>query len=138
MKNETPIRVTCAIIVRNGKLLAAQRGQGSSHAGKWEFPGGKIEPGETPQQCIIREIREELNIEVSVLEKLPAFSHQYPDKVIELLAFICTCKDEIIIPGEHQRIVWLSPGDLGCLNWSEADVKVLHYLVNAGLDFDSY
>ena len=127
MSNLTAIHVCCAIIEHNGKILAAQRGKHTSNAGKWEFPGGKTEAGETPRECIHREILEELSVSVSIVASLPLVTHEYPDKTICLHPFVCHYKGEEITAGEHQNIVWLKPEELSQLNWSEADIKVWKY-----------
>jgi len=74
-----PIDVTCAIIEKNGKVMAAQRGPRMRMPFKWEFPGGKIDPGETAQQCILREIAEEFGIQTEIRSALPPSTHTYPD-----------------------------------------------------------
>ncbi len=127
MSKPHAIHVSCAIIEYNGKILAAQRGQHTSNAGKWEFPGGKIEEGETPPICIHREIEEELAITITMIASLPAITHSYPDKTICLHPFVCHYNGEEITAGEHQNIAWLRPEELSQLNWSEADIKVWKY-----------
>jgi len=136
MEARNPIKVSCAVIVNNGMILTAQRGAGSLHAGKWEFPGGKIEQGETPEQCLKRELREELEMEINIEYSLPLVAFNYPGKAIELHPFICSWDGEKITPGEHQQIAWVFPGDMGTLDWSEADIKVWEYLLNSGFDFN--
>jgi len=84
------IEVCCAIIVEGDKILATRRSHGMHLAGFWEFPGGKIEPGETAEACIIREIREELNIEIKVENRLLPVEHHYPEKSIRLMPFMCS------------------------------------------------
>ncbi|TVQ17074.1 MAG: (deoxy)nucleoside triphosphate pyrophosphohydrolase [Bacteroidetes bacterium] len=127
MNNPSPIHVSCAIIECNGQVLAAQRGQHTSNAGKWEFPGGKIEKGETSETCLRREILEELAIGITITASLPAFTHHYPDRTICLHPFVCSYNGAPVIAGEHQKIVWLAPEEIPKLNWSEADIKVWEY-----------
>ncbi len=124
MSTNTIIKVSCAVIVYQGKLLAAQRGQRKSNGGFWEFPGGKVEPGETPRECLHREIMEELGINITILGSLPSVLHQYPGKCIELIPFVCGYSGEKIVLIEHQKTAWISPEDLPMLQWSAADVKV--------------
>lgn len=95
------IEVTAAIIERDGLVLIAQRPPGGRHPGCWEFPGGKVEPGETPEQCLAREMAEEMSVDIEVGELLAKACHAYPDITIELLAFRC-----IIVGGD--------PADVGC------------------------
>ncbi len=83
------IEVSAAIIFRDGKLLIAQRHTASHLGGLWEFPGGKREPGETSEQCLVREIREELGVEISVGELFEEVSHTYPEKSVHLKFFFC-------------------------------------------------
>ena len=106
MKNLFQIRkmidVTCAII-RNeeDEILIVQRGESTDHPFKWEFPGGKIHPGETREDCIIREIREELSIDIVIVSLLPDVEHDYGFKQIRLIPFICDTLDELPLLSEH-------------------------------------
>ena len=123
------IQVTCAIIVNSiGKVLVTQRSINMPLPLKWEFPGGKIEAGETAEECLIREIREELNIEIQITGSLPPNDHQYPDKLIRLIPFICRQKGGEIILKEHASYKWLDAKDLLDLDWAEADVGVARRL----------
>jgi 8-oxo-dGTP diphosphatase len=121
------IHVSCAIIEKSGLVLAAQRDHEANNAGKWEFPGGKIEPEETAKDCIIREIREELSVEIIIYHELPSVRHQYPDMIIVLHPFVCMGNEQKIKLTGHNAIKWVSPGDLHLLDWSEADIKVWQY-----------
>lgn len=127
MSNPHSIQVSCAIIECNGKILAAQRAPHTSNAGKWEFPGGKMEEGETPPECLHREIKEELDITITILASLPVVTHPYPDKTISLHPFVCSYNGEKVTAAEHQNIIWLKPDEIPQLSWSEADVKVWDY-----------
>ena len=93
--------------------------------GKWEFPGGKLEPGETPQQCIVREIKEELGVEIIIKGTLPPVVHIYPDKPIMLIPFLCNLYDNPPILRVHSKIAWVLPGNIITYNLSDADIKVL-------------
>lgn len=124
MKKDKPIAVSCALIIHNGKVLAAQRNKRGSNAGKWEFPGGKIEKGESAEQCLAREIEEELSITVTILKRLPPLTHRYEDKTITLYPFICRYPGNAITPNEHEALRWLSPQEDISLDWSAADAKV--------------
>jgi len=107
-----PVVVTAAIIVRDGKVLIARRPTGGRHPGEWEFPGGKLETGETPRECLAREMFEEMGIEVSVGEKLASTRYAYADLELELIAFKC-----VIDEGEIQDYCcsaheWVEPSKL--------------------------
>lgn len=118
-------RVTCAIIESDGKVLAAQRSRVMSMPLKWEFPGGKIEPGEEADQCIVREIREEMNVEIKVLHFLPGHIFDYGVTKIELIPFICKITGGALKCNEHEKIVWEIPEKLDTLDWAEADIFIL-------------
>ena len=121
-----PIDVTCAIIEKNGKVLAAQRGPGMTMPFKWEFPGGKINPGETAENCIIREVKEELNIEIQIKTMLPPSSHAYPELYVRLHPFVCRIIHGRIKSAEHHAVQWTGHDQLLSLQWAEADVAVVH------------
>jgi 8-oxo-dGTP diphosphatase len=122
MKN---IHVTCAIIERGGLILAAQRSADMSLPLKWEFPGGKIDPGELPEECLRRELMEEMGIQVVVGESLPASTHQYPTFAVTLHPFICSIEAGEIVLHEHAAIAWLPPERLHTLDWAAADLPVI-------------
>lgn len=124
------LQVTCALITNHqDQVLAAQRSQTMSLPLKWEFPGGKIEVGETAEDCLIREIREELNIEIQISKALPSNIHNYPKITIELIPFICTQTGGEIILKEHAQYRWLHKNELLALDWADADVPIVkHYL----------
>jgi 8-oxo-dGTP diphosphatase len=96
-----------------------------SLAGKWEFPGGKLEPGESASSCIQREIFEELNINIRIKSGLQPVSHQYPAFQITLFPFVCAIRKGQIALREHQAMLWLSPEEFYSLDWAEADIPVL-------------
>jgi 8-oxo-dGTP diphosphatase len=125
------IRVTAAVIERDGKILCAQRPTGDSLAGLWEFPGGKIEPGEAPEACLRREIQEELGLGIQVGSLLCKTLHDYPGKTIELHVYLCRLEDQRQTPGRlesHQAIQWLSPRELPRLSWAPADLEAVRLL----------
>lgn len=125
------IKVTCAIIVgSDGKVLVAQRSDKMSLPFKWEFPGGKIEPDELPERCLIREIKEELDIEIEVVTQLPINIHHYANISIELIPFICRHTTGTIILKEHANFKWLPKNELLALDWADADVPILIYYLN--------
>lgn len=120
------IKVTCAIIVNaDGLVFAAQRSAAMSLPLKWEFPGGKIEPGETAEACLIREIKEELHVDIEIVASLPTNTHQYPNVAILLIPFVCRITTGEIILKEHLDFKWLSKDELLALDWAEADVPIV-------------
>jgi 8-oxo-dGTP diphosphatase len=133
------IRVSCAIIINPfDQVLVTQRSINMPLPLKWEFPGGKIEADETAEACLIREIKEELNIEIEITGTLPPNDHQYPDKLIRLIPFICRQKGGEIVLKEHADYKWLDAKDLLDLDWAEADVEVvMEYLKMAVKDSES-
>ena len=124
------IKVTCAIIVNaDGLVFAAQRSATMSLPLKWEFPGGKIEPGETAEACLIREIKEELHVDVEIVASLPANTHQYPNVTIQLIPFVCRIISGQILLKEHLDLKWLPKDELLALDWAEADVAIVKYYI---------
>lgn len=129
------VRVTCAVIIRDGKVFAARRGPHSKQPLKWEFPGGKVEPGETDTQCLHRELDEELAIRVRIERPLPVHTHHYPEFTIELVPFLCMFEGPVPAgkQGEdrpdHLETAWLSPDELPGMDWTAADVPVAAYVL---------
>lgn len=124
------INVVGAILIENGKILCAQRGEGKSLAYLWEFPGGKIETGETPQEALIRELQEELMIEVEVQsEKFEETSYQYDFGLVTLTTFICFLKKGSPQLTEHIAVEWLAPKELNTLEWAPADIPAVEKLM---------
>ncbi len=124
------IHVTCAIIEKDGLVLAAKRGPSMSMPGTWEFPGGKIMDGETLEACIKREIMEELGVDVTLTAALSPSTHAYPGLTVTLYPFRCTMDSSTIILLEHAEIRWMRPSDLPTLNWADADVPVVRNFLN--------
>lgn len=125
------LRVACALIINNeGRLLAVQRSQTMSLPLKWEFPGGKIEQNESPEDCLIREIKEELDIYISIASSLPSTIHQYPTFTINLIPFICQHVSGELILFEHNDFKWFTTSELLDLDWAEADLPVLRHYLN--------
>lgn len=130
-RERNSLRVVCAIIRNSAnEILACQRSSNTSLAGKWEFPGGKIEHGETNEQAIIREIQEELGVGINILYDLPLVSHQYPEFHISLFPYLCTIKEGHSPSAlEHASIQWISPVLATSLDWAEADRLILSDLI---------
>lgn len=108
-----------------GRLLACRRPEGKHLGGKWEFPGGKIEPGEEPPQALIRELAEELGIVVSPLRRLSPVVWDYGRGPIRLEPWICRIVSGSPIAHEHSEIRWCSPAELTALDWAAADLPIL-------------
>ena len=115
------IEVCCAIILKDSKILAVQRGLESSHPWKWEFPGGKIIKGETPDQCIFREIEEELSVQIVIQNELIPVEFSYETKKIRLIPFVCRIFSGEIYLSEHVAMQWITPDSWEKIDWQEAD-----------------
>jgi 8-oxo-dGTP diphosphatase len=120
-ENRMHIQVTCAIIERNGLVLAARRSRSMRMPLKWEFPGGKIEPGENPEACLHRELMEEMALCVTVKRVMPSLTHAYPAFTVTLHPFVCEILSGEMILNEHHAVAWLKPEELPALDWVEAD-----------------
>ena len=118
------VRVVAAIIIENDKVFATQRGYGEFKDG-WEFPGGKIEPGETPEEAIVREIKEELDTEVEVIELLDTVEYDYPNFHLSMGWFICKIKSGDLVLKEHEAAKWLTKDTLGSVEWLPADMGLV-------------
>jgi 8-oxo-dGTP diphosphatase len=119
------VHVACAIIEQDGLVLSAQRSSLTSLPLKWEFPGGKLNPGETPVDCLHREIMEEMGVQVTPTRQLAPSIHHYPDFSVTLYPFICTITGGSIVLHEHVAMVWLPPEELHSLDWAAADLPIL-------------
>jgi len=120
--------VTCAVVVERGMVLVTQRSEQMDHPLKWEFPGGKVKEGETPESCIRREIREELGLTVMVKLRLPVVVHRYGHREVRLIPFVCVIEGGTLSLREHKAYRWVPPGDLDRMDWLEADVEVVRNL----------
>ncbi len=124
------IVVTCVLLFHKGKILAAQRSAQMSLPLLWEFPGGKVEIGESEESCIVREIKEELGIEIEALERVGVFEHAYSkEKSIRLIPFFAIWKSGEIDLLEHRQIGWLEKSELYQVEWAPADLPIVDYLV---------
>ncbi|NVK50413.1 MAG: (deoxy)nucleoside triphosphate pyrophosphohydrolase [Cyclobacteriaceae bacterium] len=123
------ISVTCALIFNDQKVLAVRRSQSMPLAGFWEFPGGKIEEGETAESCIIREIQEELGIIIELSDLLPSSEYTYsPEKVIRLIPFSAKIVSGEIQLHEHDQLCWLGTNELFEVTWAAADIPIVRFL----------
>ena len=118
------IEVVAAIITHNNQIFATQRGYGEFKDG-WEFPGGKMEPGETPQQALVREIREELDTEIEVGSLVETVEYDYPNFHLIMHCFLCTIRSGDLVLKEHEAAKWLAKEELYSVDWLPADVKVV-------------
>jgi len=121
------IRVVAAIIKKDDKIFATQRGYGEFKDG-WEFPGGKIEAGETSQQALIREIMEELETEIEVGDLLQTVEYDYPNFHLSMDCFLCSIKKGDLILKEHEAATWLSKNDLYSVDWLPADKGLIELI----------
>lgn len=121
------IEVVAAIITHNDQIFATQRGYGEFKDG-WEFPGGKMEPGETPQQALVREIREELDTEIEVGSLVETVEYDYPNFHLTMHCFLCTIRSGELVLKEHEAAKWLTREELDSVDWLPADVKVVEKL----------
>jgi 8-oxo-dGTP diphosphatase len=119
------IRVVCAIIEQNGEILAAKRSTCQPHGGCWEFPGGKINEDEEPKSAIVREIREELGADIKVLRVLDAVTHDYPDKRITLMPFVCRVENGELTALEHEELRFVDKKEAARLPWLPPDRLIL-------------
>lgn len=117
--------VACAIIEKDGKVLATRRSEAMSLPLKWEFPGGKIRSGESASACLKRELSEELGIQISVGPPLSPTTHRYQAFMVTLYPFRCKVVAGTITLHEHADLVWLPPAELHILDWAEADLTVI-------------
>ncbi|MBN9643682.1 (deoxy)nucleoside triphosphate pyrophosphohydrolase [Corynebacterium mendelii] len=115
------IEVVAAAIIDGDRVLAAKRGPGMDMPGHWEFPGGKIEEGETPDKALVRELREELRVVAEVGDTITTTVHRYPDKTITLTTFACTLVNGVPQATEHSEIRWVTAAEMAGLTWAPAD-----------------
>ena len=114
------VKVVAAIIIHENKIFATQRGYGEFKDG-WEFPGGKVEPGETPQEALVREIKEELDIEIEVKDFLETVEYDYPEFHLSMDCFFCAISSGDLVLKEHEAAKWLTVETLDSVDWLPAD-----------------
>lgn len=123
------VRVVAALIINDGKVFATQRGYGEFKDG-WEFPGGKIDAGETPEEALVREIKEELDTEVEVKELLETVEYDYPKFHLSMDCFICKIKAGELVLKEHEASKWLTKETLDSVEWLPADLGLIEKIEN--------
>lgn len=125
------LHVTCAIIEHCGQVLICQRSKRMKLPLKWEFPGGKVEKGESKEECLIREVKEELGLEIKVGRALRTVEYHYPDLSLCLYPFVCSMAGGELHATEHAQVIWIEPSGLMDYDWAAADVPVAkEYLGN--------
>lgn len=122
------IDVVGAAIIRDGTVLCAQRSPVGPLAGMWEFPGGKIEPGEAAPAALRRELREELRIEVEVGTHIATTSYEYDFGIVGLQTYLCAIRSGTPVLTEHAAVRWLAPNQLKTLDWAPADLPTVEWL----------
>ncbi len=125
-------KVVAAIIKRDNEVLATQRGYGN-YEGWWEFPGGKIEPGETPEQALVREIREELRADITIEKHIIDVSHDYPEFHIDMQCFLCRLVGDELTLVEHEDARWLDAENVKSVKWLPSDIEVVDALREQGI-----
>ena len=134
MKEQAPLKLVlvaaCALIDADGRVLLAERPQGKTMAGMWEFPGGKVEAGERPEETLIRELKEELGIDVkeACLAPFAFASHSYDDFHLLMPLYLCRRWDGVVAPREGQQLNWVRPRDMGKYSMPPADVPLVSQL----------
>lgn len=123
------LQVVAAIIIHNNKVFATQRGYGE-FKDSWEFPGGKIEPGETPQEALVREIREELDTEIIVGDLLETVEYDYPGFHLSMDCFLCAVQSGNLVLKEHEAARWLTAETLDKVDWLPADRSLIEIIRN--------
>lgn len=128
MNNKEHFEVVAAVIERDGKIFCCQRGSKGECAFKWEFPGGKIEPGETKEEALIREIKEELKCSINIERFITTINYEYDTFSLTMHVFLCSLIDSEPILLEHKSSKWCDKDKLKELDFAEADKSLLHLL----------
>lgn len=128
MLHKKNIKVTAAIIWQDGKVLITKRPEGTHLEGMWEFPGGKMEESETLEECIVREIKEELGVVIKPVKLLLTVSHEYETKIVDLFIFECILVNGSPLPMEGQAMKWITPSDMSGYTFPPPDIKVIEFI----------
>lgn len=132
MNNEKELKlhyeVVCAVIAKDDKIFCCQRGPKGECAYKWEFPGGKIEPGETKEEALVREIKEELNCNINIEKFITTINHEYNTFSLTMHVYLCSLKESVPILLEHKSSIWCDKDKLNELDFAEADYKFLDFI----------
>ena len=123
------IDVVGAVIVREGQVFAVQRGPDKALPGMWEFPGGKIENDESPQEALARELQEELLCNITVGEFITTTEHDYSFGTVVLSTYFCELNGDEPRLTEHTALRWLAPSNLGSLDWAPADIPAVRLII---------
>lgn len=129
-------KVTAAVIEKDGKILIAKRRKGDHLEDKWEFPGGKIERGETPEECLRRELREEFGIETEIHEYICSGKYEYAHIAIELMAYRVTHISGVFELNSHEEILWIKPREFTSYDFAEADKQIICSLSRVGKQYN--
>ncbi len=125
------VKVVGAAIMKDGKLFAAQRPENKEIGLKWEFPGGKIEEGETPQQALVREIKEELDTDIQIDRFITSVSYQYPTFHLSMDVYLCHLTGNDPVLSEHIDSKWLTKDQISSIPWAPADYEILPAIAEA-------
>lgn len=128
MAEHVPLIVTAGVVIRDNNVLVAKRNAGSHLEGLWEFPGGKLEPNESPQECLAREFHEELGVDIEVRSILEVVFHRYPEKTVLLLFYACELRGGEPKPLDVAELAWIPKADLLQLEWVPADIPFVRRL----------
>ena len=136
---KTHYEVVCAVITKDDKIFCCQRGPKGECAYKWEFPGGKIEQGETKEEALVREIKEELNCNINIEKFITTINHEYNTFSLTMHVYLCSLKESVPILLEHKSSIWCDKDKLNELDFAEADYKFLDKIkkiIDAQKDID--
>ena len=136
---KTHYEVVCAVITKDDKIFCCQRGPKGECAYKWEFPGGKIEQGETKEEALVREIKEELNCNINIEKFITTINHEYNTFSLTMHVYLCSLKESVPILLEHKSSIWCDKDELNELDFAEADYKFLDKIkkiIDAQKDID--
>ena len=124
------VEVVAAIVINNNQILCTQRGESKLEyiSKKWEFPGGKVEPSESQEEALIREMQEELKLSISIKKHFLTVNHSYPDFKIVMHSFLCHTDVRDLTLTEHLEAKWLDKSELNLLDWAEADIPIVQKL----------